>query len=169
MARKSDFSSEQWQTLRTAPHLVVVAVASAGGSGLFGSIKEAIAPAGAMIDALKGDNELLRDIFQKEEMQAAVEEIRADAKSGDFSAIQAHFRDAARNRAQAAVAILKEKSPADADAYGDFLMKLAERVANAATEGGFLGFGGERVSEPEQILLAELAAALGRPTGTLAA
>jgi hypothetical protein len=169
MARKSDFSSEQWQTLRTAPHLVVVAVASAGGSGLFGSIKEAIAPAGAIIEALKGDNELLKDLCQKEEMQAAVEAIKEEAKAGDFKTIQAHFRAAATERAQAAVAIIREKSPTDGEAYGDFLMKLAERVANAASEGGFLGFGGERVSEPEQILLAELAAAVGRPGGTLAA
>lgn len=169
MARKSDFSSEQWQTLRTAPHLVVVAVAAAGGSGLFGSIKEAIAPAGAIIDALKGDNDLLKDICQKEEMQAAVAAIKEEAKAGDFQAIQAYFRDAATGRVRSAVTAIKEKSPADAEVYGDFLMKLAERVANAATEGGFLGFGGERVSGPEQILLAELAAALGRPGGTLAA
>lgn len=169
MARKSNFSKEEWQTLRSAPHLVVVAVAAAGGSGLFGSFKEAIAPAGAIIEALKGHNDLLKDLFQKEEMQAAIEEIRQDAKSDDFHAIQAGFRDAARSRVRAAVSILEEKSPADTSVYGEFLMKLAERVANAATEGGFLGFGGERVSEPEQILLAELAADLGRSIGTLAA
>jgi len=56
MATKADFSASEWQVLRDAPHWVVIAVAAAGGSGLFGSLKEAIAPAGAMIEALKGDN-----------------------------------------------------------------------------------------------------------------
>lgn len=170
MAKKSDFSTEQWRTLRDAPHLVVVAVASAGGSGLFGSLKEAIAPAGAMIEALQGDNDLLKDICHKDEMKAAVEEIKEEAKAGDFQSIQTHFRDAAKSWTQAAVAILKETGSAeDVTAYSDFLMKLADRVANAAKEGGFLGFGGERVSEPERALMAELAAAVGRPSGTLQA
>jgi hypothetical protein len=34
-------------------------------------------------------------------------------------------------------------------------------VAKAAKEGGFLGFGGERVSENEKTLLADLSSAVG--------
>jgi hypothetical protein len=34
-------------------------------------------------------------------------------------------------------------------------------VADASTEGGFLGFGGVKVSEAEKATLAEIAAALG--------
>jgi hypothetical protein len=41
---------------------------------------------------------------------------------------------------------------------------VAETVANAATEGGFLGFGGVRVSDKEKNFLAALAAALN-PAG----
>jgi len=68
MATKRDFSVEEWHILRDAPHLVVIAVAAAGASGLFGSLKEAIAPAGAIIEALKGDNALLREICHKDEI-----------------------------------------------------------------------------------------------------
>ena len=39
---------------------------------------------------------------------------------------------------------------------------LARRVAEAAKEGSFLGFGGERVSEGERQMLAKLDGALGR-------
>ena len=171
MATKSDFSADQWRTLRETPHLVVIAVAAAGASGLFGSLKEAIAPAGAMIEALQGDNELLRHICHKDEMKAAVDEIKDDAKAGGrIEDIRAFFADAANARAKAAIAILKEKGSAgDVDAYADFLLKLADKVANAAKEGGFLGFGGERVSEPERAMMASLAAAVGRPSGTLQA
>jgi len=157
MATKRDFSEEEWHILRDAPHLVVIAVAAAGASGLFGSLKEAIAPAGAIIEALKGDNALLR-------------EIKDEAKSANLESIRDTFRDAAKSRARSALEILKEKGrPEDVKAYGDFLMTLAERVANAAKEGSFLGFGGERFSEPERALLAELGQVLGRETGILEA
>ena len=170
MATKRDFSEEEWHILRDAPHLVVIAVAAAGASGLFGSLKEAIAPAGAIIEALKGDNALLREICHKDEIRAAVDEIKDEAKSANLESIRDTFRDAAKSRARSALEILKEKGrPEDVKAYGDFLMTLAERVANAAKEGSFLGFGGERFSEPERALLAELGQVLGRETGILEA
>jgi len=164
MVTKADFSASEWQVLRDAPHWVVIAVAAAGGSGLFGSLKEAIAPAGAMIEALKGDNALLRDVCNKDEMKAAVEALKEQAKATatDFQSVQAGFRKAASDQSRAAVDLLRRKGSAeDVTAYSDFLMKLGDKVANAAKEGSFLGFGGERVSEHERTLLAELAQALG--------
>jgi hypothetical protein len=43
-------------------------------------------------------------------------------------------------------------------------MSIAEKVAMSATEGGFLGFGGERLSANEKQLLDELSLALGTKT-----
>ena len=162
MATKTDFTAEEWTVLRDAPQFVSVAVATAGGSGIFGSLKEAIAPAGAMIDALKGDNQLLRAVCDREEAKAAFDSIKGVVKSAaDFEAVKATLRQAATAKARAAVDILKKSSPEDVKAYQDFLLNLGNRVANAAKEGSFLGFGGERVSEPERTLLAELAQSLG--------
>jgi hypothetical protein len=45
-------------------------------------------------------------------------------------------------------------------------MAAAKRVAEAAREGGFLGFGGTLVSEREQEALEELAGKLGVPATT---
>lgn len=171
MASKSDFSSDEWRTLRDTPHLVAIAMAAAGGSGLFGSLKEAIAPAGAIVEALQGENALLRDICHRDEIRAAVDELKEQARSlGDFEAIRAGFRQSAKDQGQAALDILRRKaSPEDVTIYGDFLMNLGNRVAEAAKEGAFLGFGGERVSEPERVLLAELAQVLGQSKGLLEA
>ena len=162
MATKTDFSATEWETLRDAPHAVVLAVAAAGASGLFGSIKEAIAPTGTLVEALHGENELLRQICEKEEIKAAIESLKAMAKSsGDFKSIQAAFRKAAIEKSRAGLDLLKRKgTPEDVAAFKDFLLKLGEKVANAAKEGAFLGFGGERVSEDERAILAELAQAL---------
>ena len=59
-------------------------------------------------------------------------------------------------------AILEGKVPPDqAEGYKKWLLGIAGKVANAATEGGFLGFGGERVSAAETAAINELASSLG--------
>ena len=162
MATKTDFSATEWETLRDAPHAIVLAVAAAGASGLFGSIKEAIAPSGTLVEALHGGNELLRQMCDGKEIKASIESLKDMAKSsGDFKSIQAAFRKAAIEKSRAGLDLLKRKgTPEDVAAFKDFLLKLGEKVATAAKEGAFLGFGGERVSEDERAILAELAQAL---------
>ena len=46
----------------------------------------------------------------------------------------------------------------EVEAYRDFLLKVAETVARAHKEGGFLGIGGKEVSESEQAALDEITA-----------
>ena len=54
-------------------------------------------------------------------------------------------------------------SPEDAEAYRAWLEDAAQEAANAAKEGGFLGFHAVRVSEGEQRMLDKLAEALAPP------
>ena len=68
-------------------------------------------------------------------------------------------------RAKQATEILAEKAtPEDAAAYKLWLLETAAAVCAAASTGGFLGFGGERISEKEQAFLDELAEAFAIPT-----
>jgi len=163
MTTKTDFSTAEWETLRDAPNLVVLAMAIAGASGFFGSIAEALAPSGVIRDALRGSNPLLRELCEKDEMLASVESIKSRAKAGgDFAHIQSALRKEAIDKSRTAVELLRQKgSPEDREAYREFLITLGDKVANAAKEGAFLGFGGERVSQHERTLLAELAEAVG--------
>jgi hypothetical protein len=55
---------------------------------------------------------------------------------------------------------LKAKAPAEVGAYRGWILGIADKVANAAEEGGFLGFGGVRVSEEEQKMIAAITSAL---------
>jgi hypothetical protein len=58
-------------------------------------------------------------------------------------------------------AVLEGKIPADqAEGYKSWLVAIAGKVANA-TEGGFFGFGGEKVSAAETAAINELASSLG--------
>ena len=54
-------------------------------------------------------------------------------------------------------------TPEEAEAYRDWLQAAAQEAANAAKEGGFLGFRAEQVSEGEQRMLDKLAEVLVPP------
>jgi hypothetical protein len=69
---------------------------------------------------------------------------------------------AVTDRLREALGILQQKaSPAEVDAYRNFVMDVAEAAAKAHKEGGFIGIGGKQVSESEQAALDEIEATLG--------
>jgi hypothetical protein len=162
MAKKTDFTTQDWETLRDAPHLVMLSVATAGASGPIGSLKEAFAPAGAIIEAAKGNSELLRSICDREELKAAQQSLRSSLKmGGDLKSLREQLQTLAADKARDANAILKRKgSTEDLDAYRKLLVDIADRTAKAAKEGGFLGFGGEWVSEGERAVISRISQAL---------
>lgn len=52
-------------------------------------------------------------------------------------------------------------TPDEAKAYKEWVVSVAENVAEAAKEGGFLGIDGTQVSEKEKIALDEISKGLG--------
>jgi hypothetical protein len=161
MATKTDFTAQEWEALRDAPHFVSLAVATAGASGPFGSLKEAFAPASALVEASKSTNELLRGLCDRTELKAAQKAVRASIKASDMKTLRNELQTLAADKAHAATATLQQKgSPGDADAFRTFLVDIAERTAKAAKEGGFLGFGGEWVSDNERSVLNRISEAV---------
>jgi hypothetical protein len=55
---------------------------------------------------------------------------------------------------------VSQKVPADAAAYKEWLVGCAEKTAQAAKEGGFLGMGGTHVTARESAAIDRLRAAL---------
>jgi hypothetical protein len=165
MSTKIDFTAQEWEALRDVPHLVALSVATAGSSGPIGSIKEAFAPAGAIVEAARGNNQLLRELCTRDELKAAQQSLRSAIKTGgDAKALREQLQSAAADKASAANFVLKQKgSPDDLQAFRTFLVDIADRTANAAKEGGFLGFGGERVSEGERAVISRISKALEVP------
>ena len=163
MTGKTDFTEQQWEAIRSATHLVALATATAGNSGLFGSISESMASASAIAEAIRGDDSLLRETFDKEEIRAAQKSLMEMLKSvTDKSALSANLQKAAAETTLAALAALNDKGAMrEAEAYKAFLKGVADKVASASKEGGFLGFGGERISDGEREFLAALDRALG--------
>lgn len=163
MPTRNDFTAEQWQAVRNAPQLVALATAAAANSGLFGSLAEGMATASTIAATLRGEQPLLREIFAKDEMGAAQNEIKGLLRSvSDGTALDTTLQTAAVEAVAAALAALNAKgTDADVAAFRDLLRQIGDKVANAAREGGFLGFGGERVSDGERQFLARLQPVIG--------
>jgi hypothetical protein len=163
MTTKADFTPDEWKTLVQSPLIVGIAVSAADPSGLFGMLKESMASARALLQAKADPNadELVKAVagdFETSEgrgvAQEGVKALLAGAKPAEI-----------KTRAAAALsalsALLAAKAPADALAFKAWLAGVAKAVAEAAPEGGFLGFGGTQVSDAEKTTLAEISAALG--------
>jgi hypothetical protein len=70
--------------------------------------------------------------------------------------------DEAVNLCRQAIELLSTRgTPEDVEDYQHFVLFVARRVADASTEGGFLGLGGEPVSRTERAVLHQIADALG--------
>jgi hypothetical protein len=156
MLTKNDFAASDWNTLRDTPYLVGLATLLAEPSGL-GTIKESAAMTMGILENQASDIPLIRDLTNRAEMQAA-----QDSLKGRFTGLQGQIskdvmRDLALEHARSSIAMLSGKADSqEIDAYRTFLYGLAEKVANASREGGFLGFGGKAVSAAEQSFLDDL-------------
>lgn len=165
MSNQTTFSAEEWALIRGAPHMVAMAVASTGG-GVVGAMKEAFSAAQIMATSANNSNELIRSICATDEIKAAEAALRDLVMKNPAQAVET-LRNEAIKDTEHSLMILAQKSPDDIDAYGSFILQIAQTVAQAAKEGGFLGFGGKRVSDAETEILNTLQSTIEakRPIG----
>jgi hypothetical protein len=160
MAGKSDFTADEWKLLLQSVMMSGIAVTAAEPSGLWGTVKESFANARGMASGRDAANDLIKalvaDFGTSEGRGVAQEGVSAKLKGSKAPEIKersiATLRDAA--------ALLEAKAPQDAAAVKTWLRQISENVANAANEGGFLGFGGVTVTDAEKATLDEIGRAL---------
>ena len=160
MAKKADFTSEEWQRILSLPQVAAFYLTLASPSNPLGLAQEMVASTRGLVEALKSSsgNELIdavaADIREKAEKR---ERMEPPLKPGnDLNEMKAQCLQACREVA----ALLSQKAPAEAQAYKQWVYQAAQNSANAAKEGGIFGIGGERVSEAEAAALREIATAL---------
>ena len=160
MLTKNDFSSAEWTTLRDTPFLVGFATLLAGSSGL-GTFKELFALSQGIMQNQSSPIALIRDLTGMGEMQAAQASIKQSLGSQSEKPSPENVRQAAIRQVRSAMGTLAAHGATEeTEAYRRMLYGVAEKVANAAREGGFLGFGGTVVSEGERSFLNELGTTL---------
>ena len=159
MAGKADFTADEWSLLCKSPMLAGMVVVAASPSGPFGVIKEMVAMGKLVAETkAKGGDGLISAVVNEITTREGIERAKPTEIQGK-SPDQA--RAYALDQLKQVAALLHQKAPGDATAYTQWLQEVAQRVASASKEGGFLGFGGTLVSEQEQAALRDTAAALG--------
>ncbi len=163
MANKQNFTPEEWTKVLQRRMLVGIAVSAADPNGLWGALKEAASGSSALIAAKSnaGSNELIKAVasdFETPQVRSDVQKVLKQCFAGAHPAdcVQrslAQLREVSK--------ILDTKAPADAAAFKAWLRSIGQSVAEAASEGSFLGFGGVRVSDAEKATLDDIAEALG--------
>jgi hypothetical protein len=153
MTRRADFNAEEWSSVVEAPVYAGLRLIAASRGG---TLRETLAMGRVYQDARAGhgESELL------DELVKSPPSIDADGvKEG-----QGNIAAVASQRLREAIGILEAKSTsAETDSYKKFVMTVAQAVAGAHKEGGFLGIGGSQISNAENQALDEISAALGPP------
>jgi len=162
MTSKTDFSEDEWTRLKRAPFVAGMAISLADPGGPIEVVKETAATLKTVRDAREsGGRGDLVDAVAQEVVGEARERKNPlhDFKPKGALAGQQILEELTEvNRIVSAKA-----APEEADAYRDWLRAAAQEAANAAKEGGFMGFHAERVSEGEQRMLDKLGEVLVPP------
>ena len=162
MTTKSDFTDEEWARLERAPMVAGMAISLADPGGPIEAIKESMAAIKTVIEAAQsgGRGELV-DAVAKDVADKARQR---HSPLGDFKPRGRDAGEQILDELRAVNELLTQKAtPEEAAAFREWLQTAAKRAADAAKEGGFLGFNAKRVSEGEQQMLDKLREVLSAP------
>ena len=159
MTSKAAFTDDEWVRVLRAPLVAGMAITIADPGGPIEISKEMMATVRAAA-VPPSQEELLAEAAR--DIQALLDQKRNPAQN--FKPTSAGTAGSEiLDELRAVDAIVAEKAtPEEAQAFRDWLIAAAQAAADAAKEGGFMGFGAVQVSEGEHVMLDQLRAALGR-------
>jgi hypothetical protein len=162
MTTKADFTDEEWARLERAPLVAGMAISLADPGGPIEAVRETSAALKTLLEAAQGAGQgELVDAVAKDAVEKAR---RRESPLGDFRPRGALAGEEILEELRAVNELVTQKaSPEDAAAFRQWLLTAAQRAADAAKEGGFMGFRAERVSEGEQRMLDKLGEVLSAP------
>jgi hypothetical protein len=165
MTSKTDFTDEEWTRLKRAPFVAGMAISLADPGGPIEAVKETMATLKTVLRAAEegGRGELVDAIARDAADDARQRKSPlAGFKPGKGATAGVEIID---ELGEVNRLVSHKATPEDAAAVREWLLAAAQEAANAAKEGGFLGFRAERVSEGEQRMLDSLSDVLGVRSG----
>lgn len=155
MTTKADFTDEEWARLERAPIIAGMAISLADPGGPIEAVKETMATLKTVTEAAQsGSGGELVDAVAK---SFAEKTRKRESPMGDFKPKGALAGQEILEELRAVNGIVTQKAtPEEAEAYRQWLLTAAKRAADAAKEGGFMGFNAKRVSEGERAMLDKL-------------
>ena len=158
MTAQADFTPDDWTALVRAPLIAGMAISLADPGGPIELTKESMAAMRTVLDPVGGaEPELVAEV------RAAFTALAKDHQN-PASGYKPKNPQELLDELTRVNAVVSAKATADeADAFRALLKTAAQRAADAAKEGGFMGFGAEQVSAGEQRMLEQIDAALAPP------
>jgi hypothetical protein len=155
MTTKADFTEEEWATLIRAPMVAGAAISLADPGGPIELFKETAAVLKVVTGSASEDRDDLVGELSREVRTLAQQRHNP---LGDFKPRGALAGKEILGRANELVA--SKGTPEEAEAFRAFILECAQQAAEAAKEGGFLGFHAELVSQGEKDMLEQLRSVL---------
>jgi len=158
MTAKTDFTDEEWTRVRRAPLVAGMAIS--------------LADPGGPIELAKETSATLKTATNPPSREPLLAEVALDIESmaqqrqnpmSDFKPTQGSDpRQQILEELRAVSAIVSSKATAEeAAAFNNWILASTQAAADAAKEGGFMGFGAERVSQGEKDMLEQVRTAIG--------
>ena len=159
MTAKADFSEDEWATLVRSPMVAGMAITMADPGGPIEVLKET----SAVVKVVTGSSGVDRDDLVGE----VAREVRQLAEGrhnpvGDFKPRGTLAgKEILDELARAGEIVGAKATPEETEAFRAWIVECAQQAANAAKEGGFMGFHAERVSQGEKDMLDQVRSAVG--------
>jgi len=158
MTAKTDFTEEEWTRVRRAPLVAGMAIS--------------LADPGGPIELAKETSASLKTATNPPSREQLLAEVALDIQSmaqqrqnpmTDFKPTQGSDpRQQILEELRAVSGIVSSKATAEeAAAFNNWILTSAQAAADAAKEGGFIGFGAEQVSQGEKDMLEQVRTAIG--------
>lgn len=160
MTTKTDFTEEEWVRIRRAPVVAGMAISLADPGGPIEVAKETMASLKSATNPPSRE-QLLADVAL--DVQSMTQQRQNPL--GDFKPVQGggavvgqQILDELRT---VRTLVASKATPEETAAFGQWLVASAQAAADAAKEGGFMGFGAEQVSQGEKSMLDQVRSAVG--------
>jgi hypothetical protein len=155
---KSNFTDDEWARLRRAPFVAGMAITIADPGGPIEVSKETVASLKSA-SVPPSEEELLLSVSH--DIQAQVQSKQSPMGDFKFNKNEDAGGQVLNELSEANRIVTAKATPEEAAAYRRWILATAQAAADAAKEGGFLGFGAEQVSKGEQGMLDRLRSTLG--------
>jgi len=158
MTGKPAFTDEEWVRVRRAPTVAGMAISLADPGGPIELAKETMATLRS-VGAPPSQDELLVAVSQ--EVMAMGQQRRNPMSGFKVDDPRQAGPQVLQELREVHDVVRAKATPEEASAFAEWLLAIAQDAADAAKEGGFMGFGAEQVSQGEQTMLEQLRSTLG--------
>lgn len=158
MTTKSDFTEDEWSRIVRAPFVAGMAITLADPGGPIEATKETLATLKSATNPPSRE-QLLAEVAL--EIQAMTQQKQSPLGGYRPTADGAPAGVQVIEELRAVRTLVGAKAqPDEAAAFGQWLVAAARAAADAAKEGGFMGFGAQQVSDREEAMLDQVRAAV---------